>query len=348
MLLHVGRHSGIERAAVLEVVAHDEDPPVWYVAAAWGDRSDWYRNVQHNPNAEIRVGRNLHRVIAEVVDSDRAVGIYTRYVDRHPWAARFVGRMLGIDLEGSDPEVLARRIPLVALRIEDASTTLAHTARRTSSTRETQARYDRIAPFYGAIAGFWERPARTAGLDALRATRGESVLEIGCGPGDALGELARSVGPEGRAIGVDLSSGMCSHARRRLDQQGLSGSAAVVQADALSLPFDGGFDAAFMSFTLELFDTPDISMVLCECRRLLRPGGRLAVVALSRQHPAPVIQRAYQWGHERFPLVLDCRPIDLEASLRNAGFVMAQVKHLSLWGLPVAITVGMNCREVAE
>lgn len=342
MLAHIGRCSGQERSTVLEVVAHEKNPEVWYVAAAWGDRSDWFRNLRHNQCAEIRVGRQRHRVVANVVDLERAMRVHRTYVREHPWAARLLGRMLGIDLADSDPRILAERIPLVALTVDEAPATPGDGKVRTSTRSETQSTYDRIARFYEAIEGFWERPARTAGLAALKASPGEHVFEIGCGPGYTLSELAESVGTEGRAIGIDLSSKMCRLARRRLDRQGATGIGAVVQADAVRLPFDGGFDAGFISFTLELFDSSEIPIVLAECRRMLQPGGRLVVVALEKQHPAPVMQRAYLWGHERFPRLLDCRPIRLESWLRDAGFVIAEVTELSLWGLPVAIAVGTD------
>lgn len=342
LLSHVGRRSGRDRTAVLEVVCHEEDPPVWYVAAAWGDRSDWFRNVKQNPNAAITVGRDRYRVLARVVDIDRAVRVHGEYVREHPWAAWFLGRMLGMDLLGSHPRLLAERIPLVALVAQVPVGVLTDTVAPVLGTRaETQATYDRIAPFYGALEGLWGGAARAAGLSALAAKRNESVLDIGCGPGYALSELADSVGPDGRVIGVDLSSKMCTLARRRLERHGLSGTGAVVQGDAAHLPIaDGSCDAGFMSFTLELFDTPEIPTVLSECRRVLRPSGRLAVVALSKRLPAPPMQRAYEWGHQRFPRLLDCRPIHLEASLTDAGFTVTEARELSLWGLPVAVAVG--------
>lgn len=340
MLSHTGRQSGRERATVLEVVAREEDPETWYVAAAWGDQSDWFRNLEHDPHAEIHVGRNHHRVVARLVDVDHAAEIHSGYVKTHPWAARTVGRMLGIDLVGSDPRRLAERIPLVALGVEAPESPDEPEMRPSPTRRQTQAVYDRIAPFYEAVEGFWERPARAVGLDALMASRGESVFEVGCGPGYALVELAKSVGTEGRAVGVDISSKMCALARRRLDREVPSGTGAVVQADAVRLPLKEGFDAGFISFALELFDASEIPMVLAECRRILRPGGRVAVVALSERHPAPLMQRAYQRGHERFPRLLDCRPIRLETWLGDAGFVISRMEEMSLWGLPVAIAVG--------
>lgn len=342
MLSHVGRRTARSRRTVLEVVSHQADPPVWYVAAAWGGRSDWYRNLTQNPHARITVGGKRYAVTAATVDIEDAVRIHREYVQEHPLAARLVGRMLGIDLTRSDPKVLAERIPVVALAVEGSADPAIDSVARVPTTRdETRESYDRIAPLYGLLEGFWERKARAAGLDALEARRGERVIDVGCGPGLAVCEMAAAVGSEGRVIGVDLSSEMCALAGRRLQGCARSGTDAVVQADAVHLPFaDSSFDAGFMSFTLELFDTPEIPAVLAECRRILRPGGRLVVVALDKRRPPPPMQRAYEWGHERFPHVLDCRPIHVEASLLEAGYSISLTRRLSLWGLPVEVAVG--------
>ena len=342
VLTHVGRRTGRERSTVLEVVFHESDPRLWYVAAAWGEKSDWYRNVKRNPHVQVSVGVKRYLATAETVGVDDAARIHDRYVRDHPLAARFVGWMLGIDLIRSDPRALAERIPLVALTADDPVEPASGAVAPVRTTREqTQATYDRIAPVYEIVEGFWERSAREAGLEALAPRSGERVLDIGCGPGHSMCAIADAIGSDGEVIGVDLSSKMCALARRRLERraQGLAGW--VVQADAVHLPFaDCSFDAAFVSFTLELFDTPEIPAVLAECRRVLRPGGRLAVVALDRRVPATVMQRAYERGHERFPQLLDCRPIHVYASMAQAGFSVNAIRHLTLWGLPVAIAIG--------
>ena len=60
-------------------------------------------------------------------------------------------------------------------------------------------------------------------------------------------------------------------------------------------------DGIFMSFTLELFDTPDIPRVLAECNRVLKPGGRLVVVGMSKEGPQGLLIRAFEWTHQHFP-----------------------------------------------
>ena len=105
------------------------------------------------------------------------------------------------------------------------------------------------------------------------------------------------------------------------------------------MPFpDGSFDAVFMCFTLELFDTPEISIVLAECRRALRPGGRVCVVALIKKECSPV--RVYEWFHQHLPDVIDCRPIYARRELESSGFIISNSEQRAMWGLPVEIVIG--------
>ena len=224
----------------------------------------------------------------------------------------------------------------VASRSDDAR----NVARVLTTQAETQANYDRIARFYEPLEGIWERRFRSAAVSALHVGPGESVLEIGSGPGYVLAEFGRLAGPDGVAVGIDLSSKMCRLARRRLSVESQT-VGVVVQGDGGQLPFDDSrFDAAFMSFTLELFDTPQIAVVAAETYRILRPGGRITVVSLRKEDPAPLMQRGYEWGHSTFPKLLDCRPIRVGQALAEAGFVIEDDQRLSMWGLPVALVVG--------
>ncbi len=211
-------------------------------------------------------------------------------------------------------------------------------SRVTRSRREARASYDRISRWYGLLEGIWERRARRLGLSSLSAACGETVLEIGCGPGYSLPELATAVGSSGRVYGIDLSPEMVARARRRVERSGRGDWIELALGDAAALPFaPDSCDAVFMSFVLELFDTPEIPLVLAECRRVLRPGGRVCVVALSLEGGPNRLRTWYEWGHRRWPTLLDCRPIFVARAVSAARFRIGGTTMTSLWGLPVEV-----------
>ena len=207
---------------------------------------------------------------------------------------------------------------------------------------EIRAFYNKISRAYDLLADRSEGPLRRRGLEMLAVEPGSRVLEIGFGSGHSLIDLALAVGPRGRVHGIDLSDEMASVSRRRLASSGCSDTVSLVLGDAELLPFAAGsFDFLFTSFTLELFDTPDIPKVLAECRRVLRPGGRMGVVALTKSGPSGFAVRAYEWTHRHFPNLLDCRPIYAERSLTDAGFEIVGAGLDQMW-VPVEIVVAQK------
>jgi ubiquinone/menaquinone biosynthesis C-methylase UbiE len=206
-----------------------------------------------------------------------------------------------------------------------------------------QAAYNRLAGGYDLLAGGSEARLRDRGLSALAVGEGETVLEVGFGTGQALLPLARAVGEQGHVYGIDISDRMVERARARVEGAGLGASVELVQGDAVALPWsEARFDAVFMAFALELFDTPDIPVVLAECRRVLKPGGRLGVVSMAQRRSGSLMVGLYEAAHRRFPSVVDCRPIPVRAMIEQAGLVVVRVVESSTWGLPVDILVGTN------
>lgn len=203
------------------------------------------------------------------------------------------------------------------------------------SHEEARRNYDRLSGWYDLLSGNAEWGYAETALALLDPKPGESVLEIGFGTGKALEWIGPRVEPGGRAVGVDLSEGMRAVAARRLSRAGIRNVELVV-ADALSLPFeDGSFDALFMGFTLELFDTPELPVVMAEVRRVLHAGGRLAIAALSLRRIESRPVRVYRWVHRRFPRAVDCRPIPLRRIVATASFEIRELREEIMWGLPL-------------
>ena len=200
-----------------------------------------------------------------------------------------------------------------------------------------QATYDRMSPVYAWLSDSSERPfSQEAVTGLLRPRPGETVLDVGCGPGRVLVELAEHVGPSARVVGVDLSTGMGRRARRRVEHADQSARVAVLQADAATLPLrDGCADAAFMGFTLELFDDDEIGHVLAQVGRVLAPRGRLCVVSMAGSGSVWPMGQIYQWAHTQMPTLVDCRPIDAAGRLTAAGFTVTEHRRRSMWGLGV-------------
>jgi demethylmenaquinone methyltransferase / 2-methoxy-6-polyprenyl-1,4-benzoquinol methylase len=158
-----------------------------------------------------------------------------------------------------------------------------------------RAMFDRIAPVYDLMnrvmtAGLDRRWRRATAEAAVRP--GDRVLDACCGTGDLAVACAR-VG--GRVTGLDFSERMLDRARRKAPEL------EWVQGDLLELPFaDGTFDAATVGFGVR--NVEDIGAGLGELRRVLRPGGRLAVLEITR--PRGLLRHFYGlWFDRVVPLL---------------------------------------------
>lgn len=206
--------------------------------------------------------------------------------------------------------------------------------------------YDRISQAYDLIADAGEHKARQAGEAALEVRAGESVLEIGFGTGNSLLTFANQVGDTGSLFGIDISDGMLRVAQTKVIESGLDSRVHLSVGDARELPYESDFfDAVFTSFTLELFPLNEIVSVLAEVKRVLKPGGRIGIVSMSKvregEHPS-MLENAYVWMHRHFPHLVDCQPIDVPGYLAEAGMRIVSQDEIKIWTMPVAIIVATD------
>lgn len=211
------------------------------------------------------------------------------------------------------------------------------------SKEDAKTYYNRISVVYNWLGGIFERKPAEKALSYLKVENGEMVLEIGFGTGHCFQQIALSVGKTGKAYGIDISDGMLQVTRRKLEKAGLMDRVELYHGDASRLPFiNETFDAVFMSFTLELFDTLEIPQLLNEVRRVLKAGGRLGVASLSRTKGNSIALRIYEWIHRKWPKYVDCRPIYVEQFLRKAGYTIQSKEMDNLLVLPLEIVVAIK------
>jgi SAM-dependent methyltransferase len=131
-------------------------------------------------------------------------------------------------------------------------------------------------------------PFGDAALEVLDARPGETVLDIGCGNGFTALQLARSVGPGGRVVGIDVSAVMLADARRRIAASG-NANIEIMEADAATHDFaPGAFARAYSRFGVMFFADP--AAAFANIRGGLEPGARLAFAAWREMAANPSIQ----------------------------------------------------------
>ena len=145
-------------------------------------------------------------------------------------------------------------------------------------------RYDLVNDIQSAgLHRLWKR--KMARLVALGED--EQALDVCCGTGDLIVRLAKRVG---RVAGVDMNGAMLNVARRRLAKCNI-GQSRLYQADALQLPFgDGQFDVVTIAYGLR--NLADYKTGLQEIFRVLKPGGRLAILDFGKP-PNRFVRRLY-------------------------------------------------------
>ena len=144
---------------------------------------------------------------------------------------------------------------------------------------ESSAAYERFAKIL--------EPFRVDLVAAIHPGPGESVLDMGTGPGEPALTMAGMVGPRGSVVGVDMAEKMVAIAERTAKSRGVTNATFRVM-DCSALEFDDHrFDGVSCAFGFQIFTDPDKAAL--EAFRVLKPGGRIGVVVWGQGPQVPAL-----------------------------------------------------------
>jgi demethylmenaquinone methyltransferase/2-methoxy-6-polyprenyl-1,4-benzoquinol methylase len=184
--------------------------------------------------------------------------------------------------------------------------------------------YNRRSWVYSKTVAQMEWTHHLSALEMANIKTGEKVLEIATGPGLTIVELAKRIGRETKIYGIDTSLGMLSLAEKNLLAHGFS-NFQLKEADSRHLPFENNmFDFLYNGYMLDLIPVQDMPKILNEFYRVLKPGGRMILLNMSKRDEATRTSREtlYSILPAKFILYVlgGCRPVLMENMVNAAGF----------------------------
>jgi SAM-dependent methyltransferase len=172
--------------------------------------------------------------------------------------------------------------------------------------------YDNAQALSRRLISAWRLP-----IEWLRIPAGGVALDVGSGPGNVTASLAQAAGPDGVALGVDISEAMLERAVHNEAGPQIG----FIKADAQRLPLrDDTVDAVVSTAMLQLVPNP--TAALAEMARVLRPGGRLAIMVPTAGRLARFWQKLPNVGAHVFG------DDEIGDVLEDQGFASIRVKNL--------------------
>ncbi len=163
-------------------------------------------------------------------------------------------------------------------------------------------RYDFALQLY-RLTGLRLEAYRLHAVELLRLKRGDCVVDLACGTGLSFPLIMDRIGPEGRLIGVDLSSGMLERAGERVRRSGWN-NVELVESDIVAYQFPERVNAVLSVGALGY--VPESDRVIEKARKALVPGGRLVVIDGKRPERWPLwMLKVFVWLFRPFGLTFD-------------------------------------------
>jgi demethylmenaquinone methyltransferase/2-methoxy-6-polyprenyl-1,4-benzoquinol methylase len=165
--------------------------------------------------------------------------------------------------------------------------------------------FENIAPKYDLMNNilsfrqhkYW----RKFTMNKMNVQEGQTAIDLCCGTCDWTISLAQK-SKNGKIIGLDFSQNMLDYGAIKLDQLGLEEQVTLVRGNAMSLPYeDNSFDYATIGFALR--NVPDLVQVIQEMKRVVKPGGKIVSLELSKPTWQPFKAMYYFYFQKVLPLL---------------------------------------------
>ncbi len=195
--------------------------------------------------------------------------------------------------------------------------------------------YGTIAPSYDLFARLTETKAHERCLELASIQDGESVLEVPVGTGLAF-EKILSTNPSGRNEGIDVTEAMLVRAEKRASKLGLDNYRLRV-GDAYQMDFpDNDFDVLISNYLFNLLPQEEFGAVLEEFKMVLRPGGRLIIINMTKgRHWC---NNGWDWLYRFKPAWIGaCRGVLLVPHVEASGFTRTKRDYVTQLTFPSEI-----------
>ncbi|MBI5554617.1 MAG: class I SAM-dependent methyltransferase, partial [Elusimicrobia bacterium] len=180
--------------------------------------------------------------------------------------------------------------------------------------------YGRLAWIYNFFTDFeMSHHKKAVPLAEIKET--DAVLEVACGTGRATVAIAKRIGRGGEFFAVDITKAMLNKAKNRLKKNGLLDRVQWQLGDAKKLQFPNNkFAFVYNAYMFDLIDASDFPDIISEFKRVLKPGGKLVLVNMSKNKKGKTF---YEFLYEKGLLGFasgGCRPVVLKPFLKEAEF----------------------------
>ena len=204
---------------------------------------------------------------------------------------------------------------------------------------DIQKHYRWIAPMHDVAAFLLESKARRCCLQWADIQNGETILEVAVGTGLTFKEVLKQ-NPTGHNTGLDLTPAMLTRAKNRAKPFAPT-SYTLEQGDAYTLPYaDASFDLVLNNYMFDLLPETDMTQVLQQFKRVLRPGGRLVMTTLAPARRFP--QQVWDALYRLHPAILGgCRGVSVSPFLEDVGFINVRQVHISQLTFPSEVVMGL-------